>query len=111
MGNWSKNIWLKLFSAFDIKQHVDFNFEKYIKEIGFDFISEKDGLKIYINNYSETVKIHILFDVKKEEISIINKGRLCTRINFIPKGSLFVDLLLNQTINNLEKNNTEDNVR
>lgn len=101
----------KLVKWFNVTRNLDFNFEQYIKGLGFDFISEKEDLKIFINNYSETVKIHLLLDIKKEEISIINKGKLCSRINFIPKGSLFVDLLINQTINNIEKNSTENNVR
>lgn len=110
MDNLFKKIWLRIINYLDFKHHTNFDFEDYLITSGFEFISEKEGFKMYINNYSETIKIHLLLNVKNEEVSIINKGKLCARINFIPKGSLFVDLLFNQTINNIIKNK-ENNVR
>ena len=68
----------------------------------FNLASENDEIKTFINNNYELI---ILVNTASEEVSICHEGELCTKINFIPKGGTFVDLLFNQTIVGIQKKN------
>lgn len=103
MINWFKNISNKFSENLDFKRTSDFNFEKYILGLGFKFVSEKNDFKLYVNNY-DGIKINLIINLKDEKILISQKGEVLTRINFIPNGSLFVDMLINQTVNSIKKN-------
>lgn len=102
MLTWFKNKKNDIKEYFDVKKNTDFNFENYIKSTGFRFISEKNDLKLYVNNY-DGIKINLIINLSKKEVLIGSGGNILTRINFIPSGSLFSDMIINQTVNGVKE--------
>jgi len=97
--------WLhKLFNVFDVKINSEFNFDNYIQEIGFKYLRDKEHYKVFSHN---DYKLYLIVNEKKEEILIYKKDKMLSTINFIPKGSLFVDLWINQVIVSFNNNATE----
>lgn len=90
-----KKVWRKIINSLDIKRHIDFNFEQYIiNEFGFKLLSENKHEKVY-----GTGDFYLIITDENEVlINSVNNNRLLCKINFIPKGSLFVDLMINQVI-------------
>lgn len=102
MGNWIKNTFSKLVNYFDVKNNTQFDFEKYITSVGFRFVSEKNDLKLYVNNY-DGIKINLIINLKKKEILISSRGDILSKLNFIPSGSLFSDMVISQTLNSVKE--------
>jgi len=101
--------WLhKLRNVFDVKINSEFNFDNYIREIGFKYLRDKGHYKERYRVFSHNdYKLYLILNEKKEEILIYKKDKMLSKINFIPKGSLFVDLWINQVIISFNNDATE----
>jgi hypothetical protein len=87
----------KILNYFDFNKESEFDFEEYIfLNHKFRFLSERKGYRIFLNY---DFRIYLIINTNNNEVLICRKkGKLFGKINFVPKGSLFVDLWINQTI-------------
>ncbi len=102
MINWIKNKHKALVNYFDVKHSSQFNFDKHIIAIGFRLVSEKNDLKLYVNNY-DGIKLNLIINLKKKGILISSGGDILCKLNFIPSGSLFSDMIITQTLNSVKE--------
>jgi hypothetical protein len=84
-----------------VNQGKNYMLEKHLRELGFKYskIEKKVTIMSDCNEY-----VFITLDYEKNELSMSTNNVLHLKINFIPNNRLLTDLLLSQSIENINKN-------